>query len=126
MSPRPHSTSGSSAATSRPHGGRRRPHGDGWRQKVERLGSSNYPQLSRNRVYDSLVMVVSINSDGTLAGIRVDHSSGYADLDAAIIRVIEMAAPFAAFPPALKHQYDVIDISRTWVFLEDRPRMLTE
>jgi TolA protein len=101
-------------------------YGEGWRQKIERLGGSNYPKLARNRIYDTLVATISINSDGTLAAVHVDRSSGYRDLDAAVLRVVELAAPFATFPPTLKNHYDVIDLTGTWVFLEDRPRMITE
>lgn len=98
-------------------------YGEGWRQKVERIGSMNYPKLSRNRSYDALVVTVSINSDGTLAGVRIDKSSGYRELDDAVRRIVEMSAPFAAFPPDLKRSYDVVDITRTWSFQDERPRI---
>jgi TolA protein len=101
-------------------------YGEGWRQKIERLGGSNYPKLTHTRIYDTLVATISINSDGTLAAVHVDRSSGYRDVDAAVLRVVELAAPFATFPPALKNHYDVIDLTGTWVFLDDRPRMITE
>ncbi len=101
-------------------------YGDGWRQKVERIGSLNYPKLSRNLVYEPLVVTVSINSDGTLAGLRIDKSSGHRDLDEAVRRIVEMSAPFAAFPPDLKRSYDVVDITRTWTFLEERPRIVNQ
>jgi len=98
-------------------------YGEGWRQKVERIGSMNYPRLSKNLVYDPLVATVSINSDGTLAGVRIEKSSGHKDLDAAVLRIVTMSAPFAAFPPDLKRSYDVVDITRTWTFQEDIPRI---
>lgn len=99
-------------------------YGDGWRQKVERIGSLNYPKLSKNLAYEPLVVTVSINSDGTLAAVRIDRSSGHRDLDDAVRRIVEMSAPFAAFPPDLKRSYDVVDITRTWTFLEERPRIV--
>ena len=101
-------------------------YGEGWRLKVERIGSLNYPKLSRNLTYEPLVVTVSINSDGTLAGLRIDKSSGHRDLDEAVRRIVEMSAPFAAFPPDLKRSYDVVDITRTWTFLEERPRIVNQ
>ena len=101
-------------------------YGEGWRQKVERIGSMNYPKLSKNRHYDPLVVTVSINSDGTLAGLRIDKSSGHKDIDDAVRRIVEMSAPFAVFPPDLKRSYDVVDITRTWSFLEERPRIYSQ
>jgi protein TonB len=97
-------------------------YGEGWRQKVERIGSLNYPRVSKDRFYEPLVVTVSINSDGTLASIRIDKSSGQRDMDEAVRRIVEMSAPFSAFPPDLKRNYDVIDITRTWIF-DERPRM---
>jgi len=101
-------------------------YGDSWRLKVERIGSLNYPKLSRNLVYEPLVVTVSINSDGTLAAVRIDKSSGHRELDEAVRRILEMSAPFSAFPPDLKRSYDVIDITRTWTFLEERPRIVSQ
>ncbi|MDD5175113.1 MAG: TonB family protein [Sterolibacterium sp.] len=98
-------------------------YGEGWRLKIERIGSMNYPRLSKNLAYDPLVVTVSINSDGTLAGLRIEKSSGHKGLDEAVRRIVEMSAPFAAFPPDLKRSYDVVDITRTWTFLEERPRI---
>ena len=101
-------------------------YGEGWRQKVERIGGMNFPHLSRNRTYDALVVTVSINSDGTLAGVHIDKSSGYRELDEAVRRIVEMSAPFAAFPPDLKRSYDVVDITRNWTFQAERPRISGE
>jgi TolA protein len=98
-------------------------YGEGWRQKVERIGSLNYPKLSKFLAYDPVVVKVSINSDGSLSGVNISKSSGHKELDDAVRRIIEMSAPFAAFPPALKHSYDVIDITRTWVFVDNRARI---
>ncbi|CAG4884213.1 conserved exported protein of unknown function [Georgfuchsia toluolica] len=101
-------------------------YGEGWRQKIERIGSLNYPTLSKNLVYDPLVATVSINSDGTLAGVRVVKSSGHKDLDEAVLRIVTMSAPFAPFPPDMKRMYDVVDLTRTWVFLDYRPTITGE
>ena len=86
----------------------------------------NFPQLSKYLAYDPLVVTVSINSDGTLAGVYINKSSGHKELDDAVRRIIAMSAPFSAFPPALKRSYDVIDITRTWVFEGDRTRITSD
>jgi TolA protein len=91
-------------------------YGEGWRQKIERIGAANYPKLYKDRYYGPLVATVTINSDGTLAGVHIDQSSGEPEVDEAVKRIVEMSAPFAAFPPDLKRGYDQIDITRTWVF----------
>lgn len=100
-------------------------YGEGWRQKVERIGSVNYPKVYRDRYYDTLVVTVTINSDGSLAGVRIDKSSGQKEMDDAVLRIVAMSAPFAAFPPDLKRSYDQLDITRTWSF-EHGPRIRSQ
>jgi protein TonB len=87
-----------------------------WRQKVERVGTLNYPEAARGKLYGSLVLTVIIKSDGSVAGIEIDRSSGHKVLDDAARRIVAMAAPYAAFPPAIRHDTDVLEITRTWNF----------
>ncbi len=88
-----------------------------WRQKIERLGNLNYPEGARGRVYGSLRLTVSINADGTLAGIDLERSSGHKILDAAAERIVNLAAPYARFPPDIRKDTDILVITRTWHFV---------
>lgn len=88
-----------------------------WRLKVERVGNLNYPEAARrNKLYGSLVLTVSINSDGTVESVQIDRSSGSKVLDAAAVRIVEMAAPFAPFPEEMRSKVDILGITRTWTF----------
>jgi protein TonB len=37
-------------------------------------------------------------------------------LDAAAVKIVEMSAPFAPFPPDIRRDTDVLHITRTWMF----------
>jgi protein TonB len=87
-----------------------------WRQKVERIGTLNYPDAARGRLYGSLLLSVTIRSDGTVERVGVHRSSGHKVLDDAALRIVKMAAPYAPFPPDIRKDYDVIEITRTWTF----------
>ena len=87
-----------------------------WRQKIERIGNLNYPEGARGRIYGSLRLTVSINSDGSLAGVDLERSSGYKILDAAAERIVHLAAPYAKFPADIRKETDVLVITRTWHF----------
>ena len=88
-----------------------------WRQKVERIGELNYPQAARDqRIYGSLMATVSIRADGSLEKIQIDRSSGNKVLDDATVQIVKMAAPYAALPPDIARDTDVLHISRTWTF----------
>jgi protein TonB len=88
-----------------------------WRLKVERIGNYNYPEAARqNRLYGSLLLTVSIRADGSLEAVEVNKSSGSRILDAAAVKIVEMSAPFAAFPPDIRKDTDILHITRTWTF----------
>ena len=87
-----------------------------WRLKVERIGNLNYPDGARGKVYGSLVLTVSIKSDGSLDSVEVQRSSGHQILDRAAERIVKMASPYANFPGNIKRDTDILVITRTWTF----------
>jgi periplasmic protein TonB len=87
-----------------------------WRQKVQRIGNLNYPESARGRLYGSLVLTVVIRSDGSLDHVEVNRPSGIKVLDDAAKRIVEMAAPFGAFPASIRRDTDILEITRTWTF----------
>lgn len=91
---------------------------EAWRRKVEAIGNLNYPEeAKRRKLYGNLILHVAVRSDGSLERVRVLRSSGVDLLDEAAIRIVELAAPFAPFPPEIRAEADVLDITRTWQFL---------
>ncbi|MCL2308902.1 MAG: TonB family protein [Proteobacteria bacterium] len=88
-----------------------------WRLKVERVGNMNYPEAARReQAYGSLRMTVAINSDGSVHEVTVDQTSGHRILDAAAQKIVEMAAPYGAFPADIRSEVDILYITRTWSF----------
>ena len=89
-----------------------------WRQKVERIGTLNYPEAARGKLYGSLVLSVSINHDGSLNRVDINRSSGYKVLDEAARRIVQMASPYSPFPPEIRRDTDILEITRTWYFTQ--------
>ena len=88
-----------------------------WRLKVERIGTLNYPQTARDqKIYGSLQLTVSIKADGTVDKVEINRSSGQKVLDQAALRIVELAAPYASFPPDILQDTDILSITRTWTF----------
>ena len=88
-----------------------------WVAKVERVGNVNYPEAARRQgIYGSLKLTVSIYADGRIEAVEVDRSSGSKILDAAAVRIVELAAPYAAFPDEMRKMADILSITRTWTF----------
>jgi len=89
---------------------------DAWRVKVERLGTLNYPPEARGKHYGNLRLTVTIRPDGSVESIELDRSSGLKVLDQAAFKIVKMATPFAAFPPEIRRDTDLLVITRTWFF----------
>jgi protein TonB len=93
---------------------------ESWRQKVERIGNLNYPEAAKDqKIYGQLQMTVYIQSDGNLEKIEIKRSSGSPILDQAAKQIVEMGAPYPAFPDDIRKDVDIIDITRTWTFTKE-------
>lgn len=92
-----------------------------WERKVEQVGTLNFPEEARRlNLTTGPVLDVAIRADGGVHSITLVRSSGHPELDKAARRIIELAAPYAAFPPELRRQYDVLHIVRKWRFEQGR------
>ncbi len=88
-----------------------------WVSKVERVGELNYPDEARRRgLSGSLLVEVTLNSDGMVRGVTILRPSGHKLLDDAAVRIVELAAPYAPFPKHIRQETDVLHITRTWEF----------
>src|SRR5690606_10592695 len=73
---------------------------DNWRKRIEAIGNLNYPsQATEQGIYGTLRVMVALNPDGSVNDIRILRSSGERVLDEAAVRIVQLAAPFEAFPP---------------------------
>lgn len=89
-----------------------------WRSKIERIGTLNYPEAARGKLYGSLVLTVAITADGHISRIDINRSSGHKLLDDAARRIVQMASPYSPFPPEIRRDTDVLEITRTWYFTQ--------
>lgn len=96
-----------------------------WRNKIERNGSLNYSQSSKDRAREDPVVTVAIRSDGSVEDIVINRSSGRRDLDEAVRRIVRVNAPYSVFPASLASKYPVIEIRRVWSF-DETLRILEE
>jgi protein TonB len=90
---------------------------DNWRQKIERIGSLNYPAQARTpKFYGVLRITVGIKANGDVESVEINRSSGHKFLDQAALRIVNLAAPFDRFPDNLRVDTDILYITRTWTF----------
>ncbi len=99
---------------------------DKWRQRVETVGTRHFPdEARRNRIFGSLVMTVHIRGDGSVEKVEIDRSSGHRLLDAAARRAIDLAAPFPPLPAAVRKDWDILSISRTFHYIRGDLELVT-
>lgn len=92
---------------------------DSWRRRIETVGNINYPtEARRQQLYGSLRLLVALLPNGNVSEIQILQSSGHSILDQAAIGIVNMAAPFAPFPEAIRAETDILEIVRTWRFHE--------
>lgn len=88
-----------------------------WRIKVERIGNLNYPtQARQQKIFGQLRLTVSIKANGSVESVEITKSSGQRILDAAAVRIVRLAAPYAPFPEDIRKETDILSIVRTWTF----------
>lgn len=96
-----------------------------WRAKIERLGTLHYPAEARGKLYGNLQLAVTLRPDGTVDSVDLIRSSGLKVLDQAAFLIVKLSAPFAAFPPDIRKDTDLLVITRTW-FFDQGDRIWTE
>jgi periplasmic protein TonB len=93
------------------------PYLNDWRQKVERIGTINYPSAAQRRgLSGNPVIEVALQRDGKLKSARIQRSSGYPEIDAAALGILRLASPFDPFPPQLAREYLTIRFVYEWSF----------
>lgn len=94
---------------------------EAWRAKVERVGNLNYPQdVRKNELSGSLILDVALLPDGSIDSISVKRSSNNPVLDKAAIKIVKIAAPYAEFPDSFSKEIDILHITRTWRFSNNK------
>jgi protein TonB len=93
---------------------------ESWRTKAERIGELNYPAAARGKMYDSLLMSVTIKKDGSIKDVVIRRHSKYPILNEAAVRIVRLGEPYAPFPPDITRDTDEIEISRVWTFTNNK------
>jgi protein TonB len=79
---------------------------DSLRERIEKMGTLNFPQKDGKKLYGELVVSIPIYHDGTIyekeGGMTVNKSSGIPALDEAANGIVRRAAPFGNFPKNMR------------------------
>lgn len=86
---------------------------DSLRQKIETLGTRNFPEAGGKKLYGELTMLVAVDALGRVVETEVLRGSGNKTLDKRAVAIARSAAPYGAFTPAMRAQFDqLVFVSR--------------
>ncbi len=89
---------------------------EGWARKIQFNTPVETVREVAKQPHTHPMVTVAIRSDGSVESVTFVVSSGVAQVDEAIRRIVQSHEHYQAFPPALAREYDVIEIRRTWHF----------
>lgn len=95
----------------------------GWRGKVERIGTLNYPvDLLEKGTERPPVVEVSIAKSGVIRKAKIVRSSGSVLTDQAALRILRLSSPFDPFPKELAKKTDTLTFVYEWHFSQGDTR----
>ncbi|MBI5784457.1 MAG: TonB family protein [Rhodocyclales bacterium] len=89
---------------------------EAWARRIQLNTPVETVRELAQRPHGDPMVTVAIRSDGSVESVTIVHSSGVAEIDAAIRNIVQSQAPYQAFPPGLARHADVIEVRRTWYF----------
>lgn len=92
---------------------------DALRRKIEDKGTENFPEQGGRKLYGELVMVVSIDSDGSVLETEVVQGSGNALLDRRAQAIARAAGPFGPFTDEMRQRAEQIAIVSRFKFTRE-------
>ena len=87
-----------------------------WRNKVEQVGTANFPDKAQENSLGNPTLEVILRADGTLQETLVLRSSGNAALDQAALGILSLATPFDPLPELVQAEYGALRFAYEWEF----------
>jgi TonB family protein len=91
-------------------------YGEAWAQKIEFNTPVETVREAAAKLRVNPVVTVAVRSNGSVESVTFVVSSGSAEVDEAIRRIVRSHEHYRVFPPELARDYDVVEIRRTWHF----------
>lgn len=89
---------------------------EAWARKIQFNTPVDTVREVAKRPHTDPMVTVAIRSDGSVESVTFVLSSGVAEVDEAIRRIVQSHVPYQAFPPGLAREFDVVEVRRTWHF----------
>lgn len=92
---------------------------DSMRQRIEAMGTENFPTAAGSKLYGELIMIITVNHDGRVLSTEVARSSGRKLLDRRAQAIARSAGPFGPFSAAMRREFDQYAVVASFRFTRD-------
>lgn len=100
---------------------------DALRRKIEETGTRNFPEAGGHKLYGELTVLVAVDAIGRVVEVEIVRGSGNRLLDRRALSIVQAAAPFGDFSPAMRNQFDqLVFVSRFRFSREEGMRAAVE
>lgn len=86
------------------------------RRKIEERGTREFPQHQGEKLYGSLIMVITIDSRGQILSADVSQSSGNPLLDFQAKKIAKNAGPYGVFSDKMRREMDQLALVTRFSF----------
>jgi protein TonB len=93
---------------------------DALRRKIEERGTRDFPEHQGKKLYGSLVMNITVDAAGRVVEADVVQRSESRVLDRRAIAIVQSAAPFGPFTPAMRKEADQIVVTSRFRFTREQ------
>lgn len=90
-----------------------------FKDRVEALGTQNFPSLAGSKLYGELTMLISLNAQGQVISTEIVQSSGNRTLDRMAQAIVKAGAPYGQFTPAMLREFQVMVVSSRFRFTRE-------
>ena len=93
---------------------------DSLRRKVEDRGTANFPEAGGKKLYGNLVMILTVNFDGSVLSTEIVQGSGNKLLDSRAEAIARAAGPFGPFNAEMRAKTDQLAVVARFKFTREQ------
>lgn len=90
-----------------------------FKDKVEELGTANFPVYNGQRLYGELSMIITLDSNGQVLQTEILQSSGQKALDRIAQAIVRAGAPYGKFTPEMLKEFGILVVASRFRFTRD-------
>ena len=92
---------------------------DALRRRIEERGTRDFPEANGKKLYGELTMNVTVDAAGRVVEADIVRPSQSRRLDQQALAIVQAAAPFGPFSPAMRGQADQIVVTSRFRFTRE-------